>query len=165
MNATKISKELDRLEKGLGIDRDDLAGEFGEFPTYVYEVGVLAAYARQLVDEAKSASKSAEATHAAQARQELVEAGGKVTEAAVSAHIDATRPEGLGEDLRAAETLYRRVEALRDAVTQRSYMLKLLGETSISELRAYGSSDGIPSDVEDVREKLNARRRPITKRS
>lgn len=121
----KSDADLDRLELGLKIDKNDLDNELMDQAYYFYQAARRFADAISYRDEAKADLEGIKAKVGLQIRQQFSDAGEKITEGGVDARVIANPEYQKALDRMAAWTdRVVRWTGLRDSIQQRGYALK-----------------------------------------
>lgn len=121
-------------ETDLRIDKNNLDFEIERHPSMMYEVGVWCVNAQSVADGLKLELERLAGALAERMKNELETSGKRVTEAGVSREI-VVQPEYIAaqDKYHAARLEAARWTALRDAFTQRGYMLRDLVQLAVAQ--------------------------------
>lgn len=135
--------ELEELEPGLLIDENRLEQACSRHPDLFYRVSKRLAAEISYRDSLKEDLATTEAEVDAEIRQEAAEQEAKTTEKEIESRKRTDkRVEKARNQLLDANLAVGQWAALKDAFTQRSYMLKTLGELYVSNYYSDTSSVG-----------------------
>lgn len=128
---------LDQMQANLAIERDSLEQACMKQPDYLYEVAEQVALHRSRRDAAKKELEEKEASLYIELRHAAAVSEERVTEAEIKAQMTTRREHGvLTNALAEANELLSRWEVLKEAFSQRSYMLRELVQLYLA--RYYG---------------------------